>query len=936
MIEKDNLHKLLKRQIKKHLKDVDELPSNIQNLLNAVNQAYFEFDDDIRRSEIILDKSLKELFAANSELKAIAETKTAEAESVGKRLTTIVETVSEIIFQSNEQKELSYLNPAWNKITGYSVEESLHTSFLDYTLEEDIPKILSLRAKIHETEDQHQDVVRIKDKNRDIKWLQITARATKNDRGKIIGISGIMADVTETHLTQQENNRLALFAQKTQNMVITTNTNGEIEWVNKAFTQITGYPLDYIIGKRPGSFLQGPETSQQTIKEISQHIQEKKPYVGEIFNYNKKGEGYWLELSIDPIIDEGKHLGYIAVETVINERKQQQQKLEYQQYLLQEAQSLAKIGSWEYTIKDDHFSWSDEMYKILEIKEGTPISRSSYISKIHPQDVDKFKSAIENAFKTGTENHVEHRLVSKNGEIRYIRGIGKPILNGNGHYISMRGLIQDITDEKTFEKKLIKYQNDLDEAQLLTKMGSFEYSTSNKVIEWSKNAHAVFELPSLVNLKTLDFEKYIHPDDYSIFQESWDKSIREKTSFQIEYRFIPRENTLIYIEGSAQPSFNSKGELTKIVGTVQNITERKLAELEIKRNEEKYRNLLEAMDLGILEVSKNGIITNAFDKFCEMTGYTKDELIGGDPNEILLSEDQIPKIEQESENRQKGLNGLYELEINRKDGSKFWVLISGTPIYDKHRNYIGSLGIHMDIDERKKSEQKLKEYTRDLEKINSELDQFAYIVSHDLKAPLRAINNLSLWIEEDIADNIDGETKEYFELMRGRVGRMENLINGILEYSRAGRLKTSDENVDLNTLLYTLSDSLKIKDNIEFIIQENLPVFRTEKVALEQVFSNFISNGIKYNDKDEITIEMGCEELENEYEFFVKDNGPGIDKAYHKKIFQIFQTLQARDEVESTGVGLAIVKKIIDEKEGNIRIDSELGKGTTIYFTWKK
>ncbi|MCE7063453.1 ATP-binding protein [Dyadobacter sp. CY343] len=250
---------------------------------------------------------------------------------------------------------------------------------------------------------------------------------------------------------------------------------------------------------------------------------------------------------------------------------------------------------------------------------------------------------------------------------------------------------------------------------------------------------------------------------------------------------------------------------------------------------------------------------------------------------------------------------------------------------------IGYIGAFSDVTEKVSSERKLKSYMRDLERINAELDQFAYVVSHDLKAPLRAINNLSEWIEEDISHLLEGETEDQFRLLRGRVHRMESLINGILSYSRAGRIKTVKEKFLMKTLVDDLSETFKSKNPVRFLLNGDPDLeLETEKITLTQILQNLISNGIKYNDKPEAEITIGWQEQDSLFEFCVGDNGPGISQEFHERIFVIFQTLQARDEVESTGVGLAIVKKILDEKGGVIRIESNMGEGTRFFFTWPK
>ena len=222
-----------------------------------------------------------------------------------------------------------------------------------------------------------------------------------------------------------------------------------------------------------------------------------------------------------------------------------------------------------------------------------------------------------------------------------------------------------------------------------------------------------------------------------------------------------------------------------------------------------------------------------------------------------------------------------------------------------------------------------------LQKKNHELDQFAYVVSHDLKAPLRAINSLAEWIEEDLLD-IDPEVKHNLELMRGRVLRMENLINGILEYSRIGRKKLPQDHFATTQLVHEIIDSLSPEEHVKIIVQPDLPEVVAERILMYQVFANLISNAIKYNDKPEPVIEIGFTPQATGNEFWVKDNGPGIPKEYHQKVFGIFQTMESRDKRESTGIGLAIVKKILEEKGGNIRLESGEGEGSTFIFCWPK
>ncbi len=222
----------------------------------------------------------------------------------------------------------------------------------------------------------------------------------------------------------------------------------------------------------------------------------------------------------------------------------------------------------------------------------------------------------------------------------------------------------------------------------------------------------------------------------------------------------------------------------------------------------------------------------------------------------------------------------------------------------------------------------------ELERSNRELDHFAYVTTHDLKAPLRAIATLSGWIEEDLGEQVEGESAEHLNLLRGRVQRMEALIDGILQYSRVGRVNIDLEEVDTEDLVREVVELVGVPSSFTVQLHEPLPVVLARRVRLQQVFSNLISNAVKYHDREDGRIEISAREVDGFYEFTVTDDGPGIAPEYHDKVFLIFQTLQSRDEMESTGVGLAVVKKIVESEGGRVSLDSQPHAGAAFRFTW--
>ncbi len=237
---------------------------------------------------------------------------------------------------------------------------------------------------------------------------------------------------------------------------------------------------------------------------------------------------------------------------------------------------------------------------------------------------------------------------------------------------------------------------------------------------------------------------------------------------------------------------------------------------------------------------------------------------------------------------------------------------------------------------RKRAEERQAELLKQVESANKELAEFAYIVSHDLKAPLRAIDSLVRWLGQDYADKFDEDGREQLELLLGRVKRMHSLIDGILQYSRVGRVREQLVEIDLARTLPEIIDMLAPPAHIKVVVENKLPVVVGEKTRVEQLFQNLLSNAIKYMDKPEGLIRVGCLEEGEMWKFYVADNGPGLEEKDYERIFQVFQTGKPRDQVDSTGIGLTVVKKVVELYGGRVWVESRVGQGSTFFFTFPK
>ena len=267
----------------------------------------------------------------------------------------------------------------------------------------------------------------------------------------------------------------------------------------------------------------------------------------------------------------------------------------------------------------------------------------------------------------------------------------------------------------------------------------------------------------------------------------------------------------------------------------------------------------------------------------------------------------------------------FENRYRCKDGSYRWLSWNAMPYIEQSLWY----AVARDITESKQTEAALEER-------NQELDNFVHIVSHDLKAPLRAVSNLSQWIEDDLEGKVLADTQPQLKLLRNRVDRMAATIDGLLDYARIGRTAESIEPVCVAELLAETIDSLAPSPTFSIVIAPDLPTLDTKRILLFQVFTNLIGNAIFHHDKSIGSVQISCQVCGDFYEFGVADDGPGIAPENHTKIFTIFQTVHPQNRADSTGIGLAIVKKIVEAEGGTIRLESDLGRGTAFYFTWPK
>ncbi|WP_299120333.1 PAS domain S-box protein [uncultured Winogradskyella sp.] len=618
--------------------------------------------------------------------------------------------------------------------------------------------------------------------------------------------------------------------------------------------------------------------------------------------------------------------------------------------LYQTSQKLEKLLDEKSTQLQGIFENIVDAYVVMDIN-GNVLKFNEAATKLFGYDIDVESLNVENLIHKddfayamssfselqtkGFFKDYEARIYTKSKEVKWVHINASVVYDKYKTPIAAQGIVRDITDLKASAEDLIKSESRLSSLILNLDSAVLLEDENREIVLTNKRFCDLFSIP-------------IEPDLLK-GQDCSDAAAQSKILFENENEFVNRIDEILknkttvlgdelimkngtVLERDFVPIIKNeiyRGHLWTYRDVTLNRTYRKSLETQ----KQKYSNIIANMNLGLVEVNNDDEILMINQSFSEMSGYAESELIGKRGGKVFPISEDSDVIQKENEKRQNGESNSYELKVKTKNGDIRHWLISGAPNYDLNGKVVGSIGIHLDITDLKSLEIQKEKLLAKLEKSNDELQEYAHIVSHDLKSPLRSIDALVNWLKEDNKDKLDEVSLQNFNHIETTLEKMEQLITDVLNYSSVGSNNETTE-VDTHTLVNDLVNILFIPDHIEVKVLSRLPIVVGDKTKLLQVFQNLISNAAKFIHVDKGLIEIDVKERENAYEFSVKDNGIGIEKHFHDKIFKIFHSLNKNKD--STGIGLSIVKKIINLHKGEIWLDSEPGKGSTFYFTLKK
>ena len=593
-------------------------------------------------------------------------------------------------------------------------------------------------------------------------------------------------------------------------------------------------------------------------------------------------------------------------------------------------------GIWDWNITTGEAVFSPSYYIMLGYAPYEfPQNYSSWKSLVHPEDIERAEIEINKHIHSGEGYAIEIRMRTKSGDWRWILTRGKVIeRDETGRPVRMVGTHSDITERKRSEEILRETRDYLENlithanAPIIVWDFSFKITRFNHAFErlTGRLAGDVLGQPLKILFPQDSIESSMAHINRTLSGERWDA---------VEIPIARVDGSIRTVLWNSASLYNEDG--TEIISTIaqgQDITERKRAEEMLQDSEDKFKFIFDHSVVGKSITLPTGEI-NCNQAFCDMLGYSQEEMQNRKWQDITYPDD-IEFTKKAIDSILSGENNSvrFDKRYIHKNGSIVWVDVSTSLRRDKDGKPLYFITTLNNITERRQAQEELTRKTEELSRSNRELQQFAYIASHDLQEPLRMISSYLQIIEETYKGQLDADADEFIGYAVDGSKRLQSMINGLLAYSRVETRTNPFESVDSELLLNQAMFNLQvaIEESGASIFHDPLPDITADGTQIVQLFQNLISNAIKFRGTDLPRIHISAERKGSDWVFSVQDNGISIEPQYKDRIFTIFQRLHGR-EYPGTGIGLSICRRIVEHHGGKIWVESEPGKGSTFYFT---
>ncbi len=875
-----------------------------------------------------------ELKDYSKNLEKLVEERTKRLNSVSLYARSLIEASLDPLVTISAEGKITDVNKSTEEITGLTREELIGSDFSGYFTE---PSKARDGYKQVFTEGFVRDYpLAIKHKSGKITDVLYNATVYRNEAGQIQGVFAAARDVTESKrvmrdFVETKNFLDNILQSSTKYSIIGKDLNGKILSWNEGAKRNYGYTAEEIIGKDSSILHTLKDIKSGAVDKLLKDAYEKGLAEGEFQRIRKDGSRFIANIVVTRRNDpNGRLIGYLLISTDISERKQAEQKLkqasQYSRSLIEA--SLDPLVTINVSGKITDVNKATEEVTGCTREDLIGSDFSSYFT-----EADKARVGYRRVFTEGFVRDYPLAIRHKSGRITDVLYNASVYRNQAGDIQGVFAAARDVTERKQAEEKLRTaslYSRSLIEASLDPLV---TISAEGKITDVNKSTEEVtgFSREQLIGS---DFSDYFTNSENA--REGYQKVFTE--GFVRDYPLAIHHKTgkITDVLYNATLFKNEAGEIQGVFAAARDVTERKIAEQKLLAASLYSRCLLEASLDPLVTISKKGKITDVNKATEEVTGCPREALIGSDFS------DYFTKPEEARAGYQKvftdGSVKDYSLAIRHRSGRITEVLYNASVYRNPQGEIQGVFAAARDVTERKAMENEIKQTMEKLKQSNSELEQFAYVASHDLQEPLRMVASYVQLLERRYKGKLDADADEFIGYAVDGANRMRGLIDDLLMYSRVSRLGKPFAPVDVESTLDIVLLNLQalIAENGATVTHDKLPEVVADGGQLVQLFQNLIGNAIKFHGKEPPRVHVSARVEETEYVFSVKDNGIGIASEYSDRLFKIFQRLHTREEYPGSGIGLAVCKRIVERHGGRIWIESEVGKGSTIYFTLSK
>jgi PAS domain S-box-containing protein len=862
---------------------------------------------------------------------------------------------------TNRKGIIEYVNPKFCQLTGYSKKKAIgqnprilksgQTSSEDYK---------DMWETISAGKDWTGEFVNLK-KNGESYLEYASITPIINDKGSITHFIAIKEDITELRKATERIKTLSAVVEENPLMVLITNEKYEIEYANKHFFDFTGYVKEDILGRKAWAF-NPKHWDNETYQSLLETVTKGEVWQAESINRKKDGSTFFEKIKLFPLVDKRKkETKYIIITEDITKEKQivddlieakelaeksesdlrkAQNEIQRNEKLLQEVETISKVGGWEYIVKTKQSYWTPEVYRIYDLEPNSVIDHFNHsLNYFSSDDITIITAAFTRCLQEGIGYDLEFQITTGIGNQKWIRAKAQPVLENNV-VVRIIGSLGDISVQKQIEKEISDAKKNIEENELRLRLaidaghfGIWDWNTKRSAIVWNDRMYEFYEADAsnfdLANSK--NWQKKIHPDDLPFVLDKLKSDLPNKGKTRYSYRIMLSNGDARHLETQANAIKGIDGNIPRVIGVVKDITERKLAEIALQESEERYRNLFQRSRAVLLLLDAGtGAIVEANPAACSYYGWSKAQLLNMKINEINMLTDEQVKNEMKLAVREK--RNYFVFKHRLANGTTRFVEVYSSPLTLTGRKLLYSI-IH-DITDRRKAEEDLVLAKAKAEESDRLKTAFLANMSHEIRTPLNGIIGFSdLLLDSYYTDE---QKMEFSGIIKQNGKNLEAIISDIMDISKieSGLLGLRTQQFSVDKLIEEIVREQSIEcrqKGLELRIakQKEDTLIRSDRVRIAQVLSNLVGNAIKFTEKG--FVEIGYYLVNDNFiRIYIKDTGIGIAPEFHEKIFERFRQVESAytRKYGGNGLGLTIAKQLTELMGGRIWVKSEVDKGS--------